>query len=136
MEDYQTYLPDMLWESREALGKSLVKFNKMDMRELLENALTKVHESRLQRIDWEILDKDYKETVSKLKSMEPTIIQDNAMEKRLSSIEDTVGKRGNSNSSGNSNGYTKCKTCGKTHPGECRMKSSSKRKDGKQSYKE
>ena len=104
----------------------------MDMREILENALTKVHELHLQRIDWEILDRDYKETVTKLESMEPTIIRDNAMEKRLSSMEESVGKKSNSNSKG----YTKCKTCGKTHPGECRMNSSSRGKDGKQAYKE
>ena len=50
MEDYQTYLPDLLWESGEADGLPLIKFNKMDMRELLESALSKVHKSYLQRL--------------------------------------------------------------------------------------
>ena len=105
----------------------------MDMRELLKNAQTKVHESHLQRINWELLDRDYKETVSKLESMEPTIIWDNAMEKRLTSMEESVGKRSTSSSKSS---YAKCKTCGKMHQGEYRMNSSSKGKDGKQSYKE
>ena len=59
MEDYQTYLPGMLWECGKAINESLRKFSEMDTRELLEGALTKVHESHLQRLDWEILERDY-----------------------------------------------------------------------------
>ena len=127
MNDYQTYLPDMLWESGEAVSRPITKFSEMDMREILENALTKVHEAHLQRIDWECLDEEYSETVSKLESMEQMIIRDNAMEKRLSSMEETVGKRSTTTSKSS---YSKCKTCGKMHPGECRMKG----KEGKQTY--
>ena len=106
------------------------------MRELLEGALTKVHEAHLQRIDWEILNRDYIETVDNLESIKPQILWDNAVEKQLSSMEDTVGRK-NINSNGNGNIrdkkgkeklYTKgkdrkpfpeCKHCGKMHKGEC-----------------
>ena len=74
MEDYQTYLPDMLWESGETINESLTRFREMEMQELLEGALTKVHEAHLQRIDWEILDRNYDETVDKIESIEPQII--------------------------------------------------------------
>ena len=75
----------------------------MDMRELLEGALTKVNESHLQRIDWEILDRDYNETVDKLERIEPQILWDNAVEKPLSSMEDSVGRK-NGKSNGNKKG--------------------------------
>ena len=56
----------MLWESGETINESLTRFRDMEMRELLEGALTKVHEAHLQRIDWEILDRNYDEIVDKL----------------------------------------------------------------------
>ena len=76
---------------------SSLQDSEMEMGELLEGALAKVHEAHLQRIDWEILDRSYEETVDKLESIEPQIICNNAMEKHMASMEDTVGKKSNSN---------------------------------------
>ena len=64
----------MLWESGVTINESLKRFREMEMQELLEGALTKVHEAHLQRIDWEILDRNYDETVDKIESIEPQII--------------------------------------------------------------
>ena len=117
----------MLWESGETNGLPLIKFNKMDMRELLESALSKVHEAHLQRIDWEILEKPYDETIDKLESIEPQIVKDNAIEKRLASMEETVwkktgGKKKDSKAKEGKDGKparVPCKICGKMHKGEC-----------------
>ena len=129
IEDYQSYLPDMLWESSEKNGKQMVPFDETDMREILDSAMTKVHLAQLLNVDWNHHEKPYTESIAKLESLEPQIIRHNEHEKRLSALEGTkptrpqgknsYEKKMNPERKSETNAYKKCKICGKTHKGKC-----------------
>ena len=130
IDDYQAYLPDMLWESGEKEGKQMIPFDETDLREILDSAMTKVHLAQLLNVDWNHHEKPYGESIAKLESLEPQIIRHNEHEKRLTALEGggksnkyphSKGndKKKNSNKKTDSNSYSKCDTCGKTHKGAC-----------------
>ena len=130
IDDYQAYLPDMLWESGEKKGKEMMPFDETDLKEILDSAMTKVHLAQLLNVDWNHHEKPYAESIAKLESLEPQIIRHNEHEKRLSALEGGKQRkfdknpRGNDKKKGNdkkgdNNTYKKCNTCGKTHKGAC-----------------
>jgi hypothetical protein len=134
IEDYQTYLPDMLWESGEENGHTMQRFGEIDMREILDQAMTKLHVAQLNHVDWQHYERPFAETVAKLESLEPLIIKSAEHEKRLAALEDgkktttrdtsRTTKQGKSKGSKQSDkdssiGYRKCETCGKMHKGVC-----------------
>ena len=88
IDDYQSYLPHMLWEAgAEDGGKEPTKFGKQDLREILEGCLTRFHLSKLTHVDWDISRKPYRESISKLESLEKDIIQAKDQEERLAKLE-------------------------------------------------
>ena len=128
IDDYQTYLPDMLWESGEKIGKTMQPFDDTDLKEILDSAMTKVHLAQLLNVDWNHHERPYTESIAKLESLEPQIIRHNEHEKRLSALEGggkqrsttrTDGKRKGSSDKPDSSSYKKCEICGKTHKGTC-----------------
>ena len=151
IDDYQAYLPDMLWESGEKKGKEMMPFDETDLKEILDSAMTKVHLAQLLNVDWNHHEKPYAESIAKLESLEPQIIRHNEHEKRLSALEGGKPRkfdknpRGNGTKKGNfdkkndNNSFKKCDTCGKTHKGECWHSSDNdatkKPKDFKESLK-
>jgi hypothetical protein len=132
IEDYQAYLPDMLWESGEKAGKMMRPFDETEMREILDSAMTKVHLAQLLNVDWNHHEKPFAESIAKLESLEPQIIRHNEHEKRLTALEGgTKPRLSNPNKGGNNtrknstdkkgetSSYKKCDICGKTHKGVC-----------------
>jgi hypothetical protein len=131
IEDYQSYLPDMLWESGEKAGRRMEAFDETNMREILDSAMTKVHIAQLLNVDWNHHEKPYSESIAKLESLEPQIIRHNEHEKRLAALEGggkgpqrqgkiTYEKRKTSDKKNtDTNTYKKCEVCGKTHKGKC-----------------
>ena len=131
VEDYQTYLPDMLWESGKKLGKIMTPFDETDLKEILDSAMTKVHLAQLLNVDWNHHERPYAESLAKLESLEPQIIRHNEHEKRLSALEggskpprnsqprNGEKKKNNNSKKSDASSYKKCEICGKTHKGEC-----------------
>ena len=131
MEEFQGYLCNTLWEAGAARGQSLTQFNEMEMREILGGAIQKAHINQLVNIDWDVEEMDYNETIAKLETLEPHIIQSFNNEKRLSALEgEQPTKRGikikkepktGTNHGERKKDWTPCKTCGKYHKGTCRF---------------
>ena len=135
MDDFQSYLPEMLWEAGEQQGKTMEKFNEHEMRELLDGCLHKLHQSKLTQLDWDISAQTYRESISKLESVEQDIIQARDQEDRLSKLENgrSPNKRKHSNDDparANKKQKRKCDICGKFHAGECQFKN----KEGKKPF--
>ena len=130
MMDYQTYLPDMLWESGERQGEKLGAYPDKEMREIITDSMTRTHLEQLLHVGWDPLEKPFNETVAKIASLEPQIIQTHQHEKRLEALEKdqnpTNNRKGKNNKrtatgeSTNTNAPPKkCEICKKTHRGEC-----------------
>ena len=70
IDDLQAYLPHMLWEAGAKQNLSPTPFNEQDLREILEGCLNKYHLSKLTHIDWDLSEKAYRESISKLIGLE------------------------------------------------------------------
>ncbi len=127
IDEWQAYLPEMLWDAGERRGLKAQKFNEMELRELLDGCLHNVHHQHLINIDWDVTERNYMETITKLETLESQINAAVAIEQRLKSIEDGGSRkrqRGSSTAKGgdekpNKNAKTKCTTCSKYHKGKC-----------------
>ena len=74
IDDFQSYLPHMLWEAGAKGNQAPTMFNEQDLREILEGCLNKYHLSKLTHIDWDLSEQSYRESISKLESIEREII--------------------------------------------------------------
>merc|ERR1712214_137906 len=101
IDDYQSYLEDMLWEAGEKRGESMRKFTETELRELLDGCLNMSYNTKLINLDWDVQEHPYKESIAKLESVEPEIIQLFQRQKRLDALEAKTGTKGNSNNGGN-----------------------------------
>ena len=134
IQELQTYLPDCLWEAGEARGKELKPFEEFELREILEGNLTQAQQLKLYDVNWDIHEKNYGETISKLEGLEASILGEAEVNKRLVMLENNKtnkhsgsnngnGKRGRSPATSGSNTpkgkRVACKTCGKMHQGKC-----------------
>ena len=79
----------MLWEAGAIKGNLPTKFDEQNLREILEGSLNKYHISKLTHLDWDISMKPYRESISKLESVESDIIQTKDQEERLAKLEGT-----------------------------------------------
>ena len=104
MDDYQSYLPDMLWEAGEKRGETMRKFNETELRELLDGCLNMSYNTKLINLDWDVQEHPYRESLAKLESVEPEIIQLFQQQKRLDALE---AKNGNKGSKGNNSNKRK-----------------------------
>ena len=89
IDNLQSYLPLMLWEAGALKGQSPTKFNEQDLCKNLEGSLNKYHISKLTHLDWDVSMKPYRESISKLESVESDIIQTKNQEERLAKLEGT-----------------------------------------------
>ena len=123
VEDFQSYLTDTLWEPGEKWGETMQAFTEMELREILDGSLHPAYHAQLINLDWDIFENDYSETLAKLESIEPHVIQNYMHEKRLAALEGTKGdphKKGKANHVTPKTERTACKICGKFHKGTCR----------------
>ena len=81
MEDFQSHLPLMPWEQGENMAKrdgsnytGPPLFKEHEPQQLLDDNPHPSHIQELTNLDWDIPSKDYKEHISKLESLEPSII--------------------------------------------------------------
>jgi len=129
--EYQAYCPEMLWEAGEKRGETLDPYSETMLRDILNEALQPAHRQKLIQIDWNIHEETYKESLTKLDSVEAEIIQASKLQKQMESIQMSVEKLGTSKkTTRQGGGSTKksgggdrvlCKTCKKTHAGVCRF---------------
>ena len=121
----------MLWEAGEKRGETLDPNSETMLRDILNQALQPAHQQKLIQIDWNIHEETYKESLTKLDSVEAEIIQASKLQKQMESIQQSVEKLGTSKkTTRQGGGNTKksgggdrvlCKTCKKTHAGVCRF---------------
>jgi hypothetical protein len=151
MDDFQSYLPDMLWEAGEKRGDKMDAFPELKMREVLDYNLNRLQQSKLTQLDWDLSEETYRASISKLESVEAEINKEKANEDRLARLEGKPPKSSasassprkrkresnynNSPSSNTGSQISKCKICGKFHRGECRYKNSNKHSYTKKNFK-
>jgi hypothetical protein len=73
LSDFQEYLPRCLWIAGEARGLEPTAFSEQDKRELIESALPPAYLTKLAEIGWDLQEKSYDESISKLESLEAGI---------------------------------------------------------------
>jgi hypothetical protein len=127
LSDFQEYLPRCLWRAGEARGLKPKPFNEDDKRELIESALLPAYLTKLGEIGWDLQEKSYAESISKLESLEPGIKRDIENQKKI----DAATKSNTTNNGGSDEGsdknnpkskqslFQKCAICKKTHKGKC-----------------
>ena len=129
----------MLCQSGEANGLRMERFGEIDMREILNQAMTKLHLSQLNHVDWQHYNKPYVDTIAKLETLKPQIITFHESEKRLKDLESALNLDKKTAPCGNSNGKMNDKTgkrTGKTRNGDNKKKSTKSAKSVAKSTKE
>ena len=134
LSDFQEYLPRCLWQAGERRNKEPTAFTEDDKRELIESALPPSYLTKLAEIGWDLQEKSYDESISKLESLEPGIKREHENQKKIDAATTNSGnKKQRSSSSGgdkskqfnhnsnknNQNGNQKCPICKKPHKGKC-----------------
>lgn len=87
MNDFQSYLLDMLWEAGEKQAKTMTKFNEYEMWRIFDGCFHQLYQSKHTHLNWGILEQTYQESVSKIESVKNNIIQERYQEDRLSKLE-------------------------------------------------
>jgi hypothetical protein len=118
LSDFQEYLPRCLWIAGEARGLVPKAFSEDDKRELIESALLPAYLTKLAEIGWDLQEKSYDESVSKLESLEPGIKNDIENQKKIDAAtrSNTIsnGKdkgNGSSNKNNQQSSFQKCPIC-------------------------
>jgi hypothetical protein len=133
LSDFQEYLPRCLWVAGEARGLEPTAFNEDDKRELIESALPPAYLTKLAEIGWDLQEKDYDESISKLESLEPGIKREYENQKKIDAAtkSNTItngnkrsgggdkNKQFNHNGNKNGNQSSNCPICKKHHKGKC-----------------
>lgn len=122
LSDFQEYLPRCLWSAGEARGLKPVPFGEDDKRELIESALLPAYLTKLEEIGWDLQEKSYNESISKLESLEPGIKKDIENQKKIDAATKTntsTNNKSNGNGSSDKSSFQKCPICKKTHKGKC-----------------
>ena len=73
------------------------KFTETELRELLDGCLNMSYNVKLINLDWDVQEHPYKESIAKLESVEPEIIQLFQQQKCLDALEAKTGTKGNNN---------------------------------------
>merc|ERR1712115_522783 len=68
------------------------KFNEVELRELLDGCLHASHNTKLINLDWDVQEHPYRESLAKLESVEPEIMQFFNQQKRLEQLEAQANK--------------------------------------------
>jgi hypothetical protein len=119
LSDFQEYLPRCLWSAGEARGVEPTAFSEEDKRELIESALPPAYLTKLVEFGWDLQEKSYDESISKLESLESGIKREYKNQKKIDTATTTNGnkkqKRSNgadkSNKNNNGNQSSKCPIC-------------------------
>ena len=128
LSDFQDYLPRCLWIAGEARDLKPIPFSEDDKRELIESALPPIYLTKLTEIGWDLQEKPYDESISKIESLESTIKKEIENQKKIDAItkSNTTTNGGGNNNGNNGNKkknnktpYPVCPTCGKMHKGKC-----------------
>jgi hypothetical protein len=129
LSDFQDYLPRCLWSSGESRGLEPIPFSEDDKRELIESALTPIYLIKLSEIGWDIQEKPYDETISKIESLEPAIKKELENQKKIDAVtKQNTTKNGTISNSGvnkkkngkqSQSSIPKCPICSKYHKGKC-----------------
>jgi hypothetical protein len=128
LSDFQDYLPRCLWASGESRNLKPIPFSEDDKRELVESALTPIYLTKLTEIGWDIQEKPYDMTISKIESLEPAIRKELDNQKKIDAVtkQNTIKNDSSNNGGGNKkkNGkqqssFPKCSICNKYHKGKC-----------------
>jgi hypothetical protein len=127
---FQSYLPEMSWEAGAMEDEPRVALTELQLRQNLATAISSDQMAKLVENEHNIWTQPYIATINKLENYEGALKVSRAERAELAKVfaqsEQRNGKQKSNKRSRDSNTEggekPKCKTCGKHHHGECRLK--------------